>query len=91
MNEWMVVTVIATLTGICASVIRPLISLNGTITRLTAAVNILVLDSLVGGDIYSCVHPLKTFVAFYKWRKKFLKCKKETAKVRCLSSLTDSK
>ena len=41
MNEWMVVTVIATLTGICASVIRPLISLNGTITRLTAAVNVL--------------------------------------------------
>ena len=41
MNEWMVVTVIATLIGICASVIRPLISLNGTITRLTVAVNVL--------------------------------------------------
>ena len=41
MNEWMVVTVIATLIGICASVIRPLISLNGTITKLTAAVNVL--------------------------------------------------
>lgn len=41
MNEWMVVTVIATLIGICASVIRPLISLNGTITKLTAVVNVL--------------------------------------------------
>ncbi|NCB73442.1 MAG: hypothetical protein EOM51_01675 [Clostridia bacterium] len=41
MDEWTVVTVIATLIGICASVIRPLISLNGTITRLTAAVNVL--------------------------------------------------
>jgi|GEM_PF-264759 len=41
MNEWMVVTVIATLIGICASVIRPLIRLNGTITKLTAAVNVL--------------------------------------------------
>ena len=41
MNDWMVVTVIATLIGICASVIRPLISLNGTITRLTASVNVL--------------------------------------------------
>ncbi|MBP8640555.1 MAG: hypothetical protein KBI01_06605 [Oscillospiraceae bacterium] len=41
MNEWMVVTVIATLIGICASVIRPLISLNGTISRLTAAANVL--------------------------------------------------
>lgn len=41
MDEWTIVTVIATLIGICASVIRPLISLNGTITRLTAAVNVL--------------------------------------------------
>ena len=34
MNEWTVVTVIATLFGLCAAVIRPLISLNGTIRRL---------------------------------------------------------
>lgn len=41
MNEWTIVTVIATLIAICASVIRPMISLNGTITKLTAAVNVL--------------------------------------------------
>lgn len=41
MNEWTVVTVIAALVGLCASVIRPLICLNGTITKLTEAVNVL--------------------------------------------------
>ncbi len=41
MNEWTVVTVIVTLVGLGAAVIRPLIGLNGTITRLTAAVNVL--------------------------------------------------
>jgi len=41
MNEWTVVTVIATLVGLCAAVVRPLICLNGTITRLTAVVNTL--------------------------------------------------
>ncbi len=41
MNEWTVVTVIVTLLGLGAAVIRPLIGLNGTITRLTAAVNVL--------------------------------------------------
>jgi hypothetical protein len=39
MNEWTVVTVIVTLLGIGAAVIKPLISLNTTITRLTAIVN----------------------------------------------------
>lgn len=38
MSEWTVVTVIATLVGLCAAVIRPLISLNSTITRLTEIV-----------------------------------------------------
>ncbi|NLH01695.1 MAG: hypothetical protein GX488_07360 [Clostridiales bacterium] len=41
MSEWTVVTVIATLVGLCMSVVRPLMSLNGTITRLTAVVNVL--------------------------------------------------
>lgn len=41
MNEWTVVTVIATLVGLAAAVVRPLIGLNGTITRLTAVVNVL--------------------------------------------------
>ncbi|MEF9971076.1 MAG: DUF948 domain-containing protein [Oscillospiraceae bacterium] len=41
MSEWMVVTVIATLVGLCATVIRPLMSLNSTITRLTEIVKAL--------------------------------------------------
>ena len=41
MNEWTVVTVIATLVGLGAALVRPLIGLNATITRLTAAVNVL--------------------------------------------------
>ena len=36
----------------------------------TAEVNKL-LDSHVGGDIYRPIHPLTTFVAFHKLRKKF--------------------
>lgn len=39
MSEWTIVTVIATLVGLGVSVVRPLISLNGTITRLTAIVS----------------------------------------------------
>ena len=38
MNEWTVVTVIVTLAGLLAVLIKPLISLNGTITRLTEVV-----------------------------------------------------
>ena len=38
MSEWTVVTVIVTLAGLGAAVIKPLISLNGTITRLTEVV-----------------------------------------------------
>lgn len=38
MSEWTVVTVIVTLVGLGAAVIRPIISLNGTITRLTEVV-----------------------------------------------------
>lgn len=41
MNEWTVVTVIVTLVGLGAAVIRPLISLNSTITRLTEVVRAL--------------------------------------------------
>ena len=41
MNEWTVVTVIVTLAGLGAVLVRPLIGLNATITRLTAAVNVL--------------------------------------------------
>jgi hypothetical protein len=39
MNEWTVVTVIVTLVGLGAAVIRPLISLNTSITRLASIVN----------------------------------------------------
>lgn len=38
MSEWTIITVIATLVGLIASVVRPLISLNNTITRLTEIV-----------------------------------------------------
>ena len=44
----------------------------------TAVVNIQ-LDSHAVGDVYRFIYPLRTFVAFHKWRKKFFKCKKETA------------
>lgn len=47
MSEWTVVTVIVTLIGLTAAVIKPLISLNSVITRLTEAVNIL--DSKISG------------------------------------------
>ena len=38
MSEWTIVTVIATLIGLLAAVLRPLLNLNGTITRLTEIV-----------------------------------------------------
>lgn len=41
MGEWTVVTVIVTLVGLGAAVVRPLISLNSVITRLTELVNAL--------------------------------------------------
>lgn len=41
MSEWTIVTVIATLMGLLASVVRPLMNLNATITRLTEVVNTL--------------------------------------------------
>ncbi len=37
--EWTVVTVIVVLLGLVAAVVRPLLSLNATITRLTESVN----------------------------------------------------
>lgn len=41
MNEWTVVTVIAVLSGLAISFVKPLISLNSTLTRLTEAVKVL--------------------------------------------------
>jgi hypothetical protein len=41
MSEWTVVTVIVVLIGLLASVLKPLIHLNGTLTRLTEAVRVL--------------------------------------------------
>ena len=41
MSEWTIVTVIATLVGLLAAVVRPLMDLNATITRLTEVVNTL--------------------------------------------------
>lgn len=41
MNEWTVVTVIIGLVGLVAAIIKPLISLNSTITRLTKSVDTL--------------------------------------------------
>ena len=38
MSEWTIVSVLATLVGLGAAIIRPLMSLNGTITRLTEIV-----------------------------------------------------
>jgi len=40
-NEWTVVTVIAALTGLVVSFVKPLITLNGTLTRLADAVAVL--------------------------------------------------
>lgn len=37
--EWTVVTVIVVLVGLIAAVVKPLLSLNATITRLTESVN----------------------------------------------------
>ena len=39
MSEWTVVTAIIALVGLLTAVVKPLISLNGTITRLTEAVS----------------------------------------------------
>ncbi|HBR09253.1 MAG TPA: hypothetical protein DD735_10240 [Clostridiales bacterium] len=39
--EWTVVTVIVVLAGLIASVVKPVLSLNSTITRLTESVNFL--------------------------------------------------
>lgn len=44
MNEWTVVTVIIALVGLVAAVVKPVISLNSSITRLTAAVSSLETD-----------------------------------------------
>lgn len=44
MSEWTVVTVIVTLVGLGAAVIRPLINLNSVITRLTEVVKALESD-----------------------------------------------
>lgn len=41
MNEWTVVSVIVVLTGLIISVVKPLISLNATLTRLTDAIGVL--------------------------------------------------
>ena len=41
MSEWTVVTVIVVLSGLVISFVKPLISLNGTLTRLTEAVKVL--------------------------------------------------
>ena len=38
MSEWTIVSVLATLVGLVAAIIRPLMSLNGTITRLSEIV-----------------------------------------------------
>ena len=40
------------------------------------------LDSLASGDIYRFMHHLRTLCTFYKWKKKFFKCKNNTALVR---------
>lgn len=41
MSEWTVVTVIVVLTGLVISLVKPLLSLNGALTRLTDAVGAL--------------------------------------------------
>ena len=41
MNEWTVVTVIVVLSGLVISFVKPLISLNSTLTRLADAVSVL--------------------------------------------------
>ena len=56
----------------------------------TASVNIL-LGYHAGGGIYNYMHPFRTFVAYYKWRKKLFNCRKETAQIRYLYFLADSK
>lgn len=44
MDEWTVVTVIVVLVGLVTAAVKPLISLSGTITRLTEAVKVLEKD-----------------------------------------------
>ena len=46
------------------------------------------LDSYIGGDIYRPVHPLRTFVTFYKWSK-YLQIQKGDS--LSLAKLTSSK
>ena len=41
MSEWTVVTVIVVLSGLVISFVKPLVTLNGTLTRLTDAVAVL--------------------------------------------------
>jgi len=41
MNEWTVVTVIVVLSGLLISFLKPMVSLNNTLTRLTDAVAVL--------------------------------------------------
>ncbi|MGN1002565.1 MAG: hypothetical protein ACI4PC_07310 [Oscillospiraceae bacterium] len=41
MSEWTVVTVLVCLGGFLLSIVKPIISLNSTITRLTEAVKVL--------------------------------------------------
>lgn len=41
MSEWTVVTVIVVLSGLVISFVKPLISLNSTLTRLADAVSVL--------------------------------------------------
>ena len=41
MNEWTVVSVIVVLSGLVISFVKPLISLNSTLSRLTEAVRVL--------------------------------------------------
>lgn len=41
MNEWTVVSVIVVLTGLVISLVKPLLGLNGALTRLTDAVSVL--------------------------------------------------
>ena len=50
MSEWTVVTVIVVMVGLIASILKPLISLNSTMTRLTEAVDRLEqnMESLTG-------------------------------------------
>lgn len=41
MTEWTVVTVIVVLTGLIGAILKPIIDLNGSITRLNESVSVL--------------------------------------------------